>query len=129
MKDDPNCTEDDKVDEGRKPFPESMIILMRSIWMLTVHRTSDDDDDDDKKKEERVEEAKKELDEEPPNEGNEFAHELKKVSRDAGKDEFEVDGKKVQSSKKELPETDEEVVAEVPPMDTTQLINLLKNLV
>ena len=52
--------------------------------------------------------SKKELDEEP-NEGNEFAHELKKP-RDAGKDEFEVDGK---YKKKEL---DEEVVAEAPSM-------------
>ena len=44
-----------------------------------VHQKPDDDDDDDKKKEKpRVEEAKKELDEEP-NEGNEFAHELKKA--------------------------------------------------
>ena len=74
--------------------------------------------------EETVEEAKKELDEEP-NEGNEFAHELKKA-RDAGKDEFEVDGKKYKV-KKESAETDEEVVAEAPTMDTTQLINLLKN--
>ena len=74
--------------------------------------------------EETVEEAKKELDEEP-NEGNEFAHELKKA-RDEGKDEFEVDGKKYKV-KKESAETDEEVVAEAPTMDTTQLINLLRN--
>lgn len=73
---------------------------------------------------ESIEEAKKELDEEP-NEGNEFAHELKKA-RDAGKDEFEVDGK-TYKVKKESEETDEEVVAEAPTMDTTQLINLLKN--
>ena len=73
---------------------------------------------------ETVEEAKKELDEEP-NEGNEFAHELKKA-RDEGKDEFEVDGKKYKV-KKESAETDEEVVAEAPTMDTTQLINLLRN--
>lgn len=73
---------------------------------------------------ESIEEAKKELDEEP-NEGNEFAHELKKA-RDAGKDEFEVDGKKYKV-KNESEETDEEVVAEAPTMDTTQLINLLKN--
>lgn len=72
--------------------------------------------------EEELEEAKKELDEEP-NEGNEFAHELKKA-RDAGKKEFEVDGKKY---KVESEESDEEVVAEAPTMDTTQLINLLKN--
>ena len=77
-----------------------------------------------RKKPKKIEEAKKELDEEP-NEGNEFAHELKKA-RDAGKDEFEVDGKKYKV-KKESAETDEEVVAEAPTMDTTQLINLLKN--
>ena len=79
-----------------------MIILMRSIWMLMVQKYDDDEDDDKKKKKEKakesVEEAKKELDEEP-NEGNEFAHELKKA-RDAGKDEFEVDGKKVQSQER-----------------------------
>ena len=44
---------------------------------------------------------------------------------DEGKDEFEVDGKKYKV-KKESAETDEEVVAEA-PMDTTQLINLLRN--
>ena len=69
-----------------------------------------------------VKEAKKELDEEP-NEGNEFSGELAKAKK-AGKKEFEVDGKKY---KVESEEADEEVVAEAPTMDTTQLINLLKN--
>ena len=64
-----------------------------------------------------VKEAKKELDEEP-NEGNEFSGELAKAKK-AGKKEFEVDGKKY---KVESEEADEEVVAEAPTMDTTQLI-------
>ena len=38
---------------------------------------------------------------------------LKSFQRDEGKDEFEVDGKKYKV-KKELAETDEEVVAEAP---------------
>ena len=125
--DDPKLHEDDKVDEGRKPFPGEYDYTDEKYMDADGTPKSDDDDDDDKKKEkakESVEEAKKELDEEP-NEGNEFAHELKKA-RDAGKDEFEVDGKKYKV-KKESAETDEEVVAEAPTMDTTQLINLLKN--
>ena len=105
--DDPKMHEDDeKVDEGKMP------------------KGLKDYHDKKKKKSDDIDEAKKELDEEP-NEGNEFAHELKKA-RDAGKDEFEVDGKKYKV-KKESAETDEEVVAEAPTMDTTQLINLLKN--
>ena len=127
--DDPKMHEDDKVDEGRKPFPGEYDYTDEKYMDADGTPKSDDDDDDDKKKKkekakESVEEAKKELDEEP-NEGNEFAHELKKA-RDAGKDEFEVDGKKYKV-KKESAETDEEVVSEAPTMDTTQLINLLKN--
>ena len=125
--DDPKMHEDDKVDEGRKPFPGEYDYTDEKYMDADGTPKSDDDDDKKKKKEkakESVEEAKKELDEEP-NEGNEFAHELKKA-RDAGKDEFEVDGKKYKV-KKESAETDEEVVAEAPTMDTTQLINLLKN--
>jgi len=54
--------------------------------------------------EEELEEAKAELDEEQ-NEGNEFSHELKKA-KDAGEDEFEVDGKKykVKESEEQLDE-------------------------
>ena len=128
--DDPKMHEDDeKVDEGRKPYPGEYDYTDEKYMDADGTPKSDDDEDDDKKKKkekakESVEEAKKELDEEP-NEGNEFAHELKKA-RDAGKDEFEVDGKKYKV-KKESAETDEEVVAEAPTMDTTQLINLLKN--
>ena len=51
-------------------------------------------------KAEPVAEVKTELEEEP-NEGNEFAHELKKA-RDAGKDEFEVDGKKYKVKESEM---------------------------
>ena len=51
-------------------------------------------------KAEPVAEVKTELEEEP-NEGNEFAHELKKA-RDAGKDEFEVDGKKYKVKENEM---------------------------
>lgn len=79
-------------------------------------------DDCDCKTNESIEEAKKELDEEP-NEGNEFSGALAQAKKD-GKKEFEVDGKKY---KVESEETDEEVVSEAPTMDTTQLINLLKN--
>ena len=64
------------------------------------------------------------------NEGNEFTDELKKA-KDAGEDEFEVDGKKYKV--KESEEVEEEVVeeeleeiSEAPTMDTTQLIHLLK---
>ena len=123
--DDPTVHEDEKVDEGRKPYPGEYDYTDEKH--MDADGTPKSDDDDDKKKEkakESVEEAKKELDEEP-NEGNEFAHELKKA-KDAGKDEFEVGGKKYKV-KKESVETDEEVVAEAPTMDTTQLINLLKN--
>ena len=127
--DDPSVHEEDKVDEGRKPYPGEYDYTDEKYMDADGTPKSDDNEDDDKKKKkekakESVEEAKKELDEEP-NEGNEFAHELKKA-RDAGKDEFEVDGKKYKV-KKESAETDEEVVAEAPTMDTTQLINLLKN--
>jgi len=54
--------------------------------------------------EEELEEAKTELEEEP-NEGNEFTDELKKA-KDAGEDEFEVDGKKykVKESEEQLDE-------------------------
>ena len=51
-------------------------------------------------KAEPIAEVKTELEEEP-NEGNEFAHELKKA-RDAGKDEFEVDGKKYKVKESEM---------------------------
>ena len=127
--DDPSVHKEDKVDEGRKPYPGEYDYTDEKYMDADGTPKSDDDEDDDKKKKkekakESVEEAKKELDEEP-NEGNEFAHELKKA-RDAGKEEFEVDGKKYKV-KKESAETDEEVVAEAPTMDTTQLINLLKN--
>jgi hypothetical protein len=92
---------------------------------------------EEKESEKELDEAKKELDEEP-NEGNEFSGELEKA-RKAGKKEFEVDGKKY---KVESEETDEDAVTEdeemededekeeldeSPTMDTTQLINLLKN--
>lgn len=91
---------------------------------------------------------------EAPNEGNEFSGELKKA-KDAGKDEFEVGGKKYKVeaideaddpdySKDNLELCDHcdmpkddcecdhtneslEVVEESPTMDTTQLITLLKN--
>tara|TARA_R110001592_G_scaffold326543_1_gene607369 strand:+ start:4804 stop:5718 length:915 start_codon:yes stop_codon:yes gene_type:complete len=91
---------------------------------------------------------------EAPNEGNEFSGELKKA-KDAGKDEFEVGGKKYKVeaideaedpdySKDNLDICDKcdeetkdcecddvkeslEVVEESPTMDTTQLITLLKN--
>ena len=52
-----------------------------------------------KKKDEAVEEAV--VDEDDVEEGNEFAHELKKA-RDAGKDEFEVDGKKYKVKESEM---------------------------
>jgi hypothetical protein len=82
----------------------------------------------------KMKKEEQELDEEP-NEGNEFTHELKKA-KDAGEDEFEVDGKKYKV--KESEEVDEEEVveeevveeleeiSEAPTMDTTQLIHLLK---
>ena len=117
--DDPKMHEDDeKVDEGKEITKGTgKKDLEKSLDKLYGPKKGT-------KKDESVDEAKKELDEEP-NEGNEFAHELKKA-RDAGKDEFEVDGKKYKV-KKESAEKDEEVVAEAPTMDTTQLINLLKN--
>ena len=95
--DDPKMHEDDeKVDEGRKPIPREYDYTDEKYMDADGTPNPDDDEDDDKKKKKEkaksAEEAKKELDEEP-NEGNEFAHELKKA-RDAGKDEFEVDGKK-----------------------------------
>lgn len=122
--DDPKMHEDDKVDEGRKPFPGEYDYTDEKYMDPDGTPKSDKKEKKKEKPKESVEEAKKELDEEP-NEGNEFAHELKKA-RDAGKDEFEVDGKKYKV-KKESAETDEEVVSEAPTMDTTQLINLLKN--
>ena len=122
--DDPKMHEDDKVDEGRKPFPGEYDYTDEKYMDADGTPKSDKKEKKKEKPKESVEEAKKELDEEP-NEGNEFAHELKKA-RDAGKDEFEVDGKKYKV-KKESAETDEEVVSEAPTMDTTQLINLLKN--
>lgn len=142
--DDPKMHEDEKVDEGKVGTPNSLDKVEAQIQALKDKAKKAKDDGDPQKanmiqssdemtellrkqkklKNESVEESKKELDEEP-NEGNEFAHELKKA-RDAGKDEFEVDGKKYKV-KKESAETDEEVVAEAPTMDTTQLINLLKN--
>ena len=75
--------------------------------------------------EEELEEAKTELEEEP-NEGNEFTDELKKA-KDAGKDEFEVGGKKYKvKESEEVDESEEETLEESPTMDTTQLIHLLK---
>lgn len=78
----------------------------------------------------KMKKEEQELDEEP-NEGNEFSGALKKA-KDAGEDEFEVDGKKYKV--KESEEVDEEEVveeeleeiSEAPTMDTTQLIHLLK---
>ena len=81
-----------------------------AVIVVKVREACGEDDIKETVEEETVEEAKKELDEEP-NEGNEFALNLK--SRDEGKDEFEVDGKKYKV-KKESVETDEEVVAEAP---------------
>ena len=91
---------------------------------------------EEKESEKELDEAKKELDEEP-NEGNEFSGELEKA-RKAGKKEFEVDGKKykVESEEtdedsvtedEEIDEDEKEELDESPTMDTTQLINLLKN--
>ena len=82
--DDPKMHEDDeKVDEGRKPYPGEYDYTDEKYMDADGTPKSDDDEDDDKKKKkekakESVEEAKKELDEQP-NEGNEFAHELKKA--------------------------------------------------
>ena len=111
--DDPTVHEDEKVDEGEMPK-----------GLKDYHDKKNKKSDDKEETDESIDEAKKEIDEEP-NEGNEFSGELEKA-RKAGKDEFEVDGKKYKV-KKESAETDEEVVAEAPTMDTTQLINLLKN--
>ena len=111
--DDPSVHEDEKVDEGEMPK-----------GLKDYHDKKKKKSDDKEETDESIDEAKKEIDEEP-NEGNEFSGELEKA-RKAGKDEFEVDGKKYKV-KKESAETDEEVVAEAPTMDTTQLINLLKN--
>ena len=142
--DDPSVHKEEKVDEAKVGTPGSLDKVEAQIKKLKDMAQKAKDDGDPQKanmiqssdemtellrkqkklKNESVEESKKELDEEP-NEGNEFAHELKKA-RDAGKEEFEVDGKKYKV-KKESAETDEEVVAEAPTMDTTQLINLLKN--
>jgi hypothetical protein len=74
----------------------------------------------------KMKKEEQELDEEP-NEGNEFTHELKKA-KDAGEDEFEVDGKKykVKESEEVEEEVEEETLEESPTMDTTQLIHLLK---
>lgn len=86
--------------------------------------------------------------EEAPNEGNEFSGELAKAKA-AGKKEFEVDGKKYKVESEEadtdaeeleeeveeteeleevaVVEDDKEELEESPTMDTTQLINLMKN--
>jgi hypothetical protein len=63
--------------------------------------------------------------EEAPNEGNEFSGELAKAKA-SGKKEFEVDGKKYKVESEES-DTDAEEISEAPTMDTTQLINLMKN--
>lgn len=72
------------------------------------------------------------LPEEDVEEGNEFAK-ARQDAIDAGKDEFEIDGKKYKvtgdKTKSEAVEekTDSETIEEAPTMDTTQLITLLKN--
>jgi hypothetical protein len=78
------------------------------------------------------------LPEEDVEEGNEFAK-ARQDAIDAGKDEFEIDGKKYKvtgdKTKSEAveeevaveEETDTETIEEAPTMDTTQLITLLKN--
>ena len=72
------------------------------------------------------------LPEEDVEEGNEFAK-ARQDAIDAGKDEFEIDGKKYKvtgdKTKSEAVEekTDTETIEEAPTMDTTQLITLLKN--
>ena len=63
--------------------------------------------------------------EEAPNEGNEFSGALADAKKN-GKKEFEVDGKKYKVESEES-ETDKEELEESPTMDTTQLINLMKN--
>lgn len=92
---------------------------------------------EEKESEKELDEAKKELEEEP-NEGNEFSGELAKAKK-AGKKEFEVDGKKykveseeadedaVTEDEEKVDEDEKEELDESPTMDTTQLINLLKN--
>lgn len=86
--------------------------------------------------------------EEAPNEGNEFSGELAKAKA-AGKKEFEVDGKKYKVESEEadtdaeeleeeveeteeleevaVVEDDKEELEESPTMDTTQLVNMMKN--
>jgi len=86
--------------------------------------------------------------EEAPNEGNEFSGELAKAKA-AGKKEFEVDGKKYKVESEEadtdaeeleeeveeveeleevaVAEDDKEELEESPTMDTTQLVNMMKN--
>ncbi|OUW01823.1 MAG: hypothetical protein CBD16_05040 [Betaproteobacteria bacterium TMED156] len=83
-------------------------------------------------------EAEEVLPEEDVEEGNEFAK-ARQDAIDAGKDEFEIDGKKYKvtgdKTKSEAveeevaveEETDAETIEEAPTMDTTQLITLLKN--
>jgi len=76
--------------------------------------------------------AEEVLPEEDVEEGNEFAK-ARQDAIDAGKDEFEIDGKKYKvtgdKTKSEAVEekTDSETIEEAPTMDTTQLITLLKN--
>ena len=83
--------------------------------------------------------------EEAPNEGNEFSGELAKAKA-SGKKEFEVDGKKYKVESEEsdtdaeeleeeveeleevaVAEDDKEELEESPTMDTTQLVNMMKN--
>ena len=83
--------------------------------------------------------------EEAPNEGNEFSGELAKAKA-ANKKEFEVDGKKYKVESEEadtdaeeleeeveeleevaVAEDDKEELEESPTMDTTQLVNMMKN--
>ena len=76
--------------------------------------------------------------EEAPNEGNEFSGELAKAKA-SGKKEFEVDGKKYKVESEEtdtdaeeleevaVAEDDKEEISEAPTMDTTQLVNMMKN--
>lgn len=86
--------------------------------------------------------------EEAPNEGNEFSGELAKAKA-SGKKEFEVDGKKYKVESEEtdtdaeeleeeveeteeleevaVVEDDKEELEESPTMDTTQLVNMMKN--
>ena len=83
--------------------------------------------------------------EEAPNEGNEFSGELAKAKA-SGKKEFEVDGKKYKVESEEsdtdaeeleeeveeleevaVAEDDKEELEESPTLDTTQLVNMMKN--